>query len=176
MSPLGCQYVLRTYWTDVSTPAVAAGIVWLRGPKIRDAVGTRRSHGERGEHPRLYKQDHSKAGVQFECNLGVTACTRNKDTDGPPTCVLCKSFGNAAHYLRCPQASKKKMNLKPTNNKKTPTPPSRSDRATPSIRGRNHGKFIFLECSGQWDKNHKEENHKEAAPTEESEASVYTSS
>ncbi|GBP90926.1 hypothetical protein EVAR_66270_1 [Eumeta japonica] len=41
MSPLGCQYVIRTYWTDASTPAVAAGIVWLYGPKIRATLRVR---------------------------------------------------------------------------------------------------------------------------------------
>ncbi|GBP83917.1 hypothetical protein EVAR_89639_1 [Eumeta japonica] len=55
MSPLGCQYVIRTYWTDASTPAVAAG-----DRMAGNAVDTRRLLGERGEHPRLYKQGHPK--------------------------------------------------------------------------------------------------------------------
>ncbi|GBP97757.1 hypothetical protein EVAR_91982_1 [Eumeta japonica] len=50
-----------------STPAVAAGIVWLYGPKIRKLkpCGERcRRHPpaarREGEHPRLYKQGHPK--------------------------------------------------------------------------------------------------------------------
>ncbi|GBP02286.1 hypothetical protein EVAR_85392_1 [Eumeta japonica] len=37
---------------------------------------------------------------------GTAQCTRNKDTDGPPACVLCKQKGHTANYLGCPRAPK----------------------------------------------------------------------
>ncbi|GBP00713.1 hypothetical protein EVAR_76955_1 [Eumeta japonica] len=43
---------------------------------------------------------------------GTAACTRNKDTDGPPACVLCKSSGHTANYLGCPRAPKRITPLK----------------------------------------------------------------
>ncbi|GBP08132.1 hypothetical protein EVAR_2925_1 [Eumeta japonica] len=56
MSPLGCQYVMRTYWTDASTPAVAAGIVWLYGPKIRK-LNPCGGKGERSRHPPVTRRE-----------------------------------------------------------------------------------------------------------------------
>ncbi|GBP12561.1 Nucleic-acid-binding protein from transposon X-element [Eumeta japonica] len=38
---------------------------------------------------------------------GTAACTRNKETDGPPASVLCNTSGHTANYLGCPRASKK---------------------------------------------------------------------
>ncbi|GBP20292.1 hypothetical protein EVAR_82167_1 [Eumeta japonica] len=38
---------------------------------------------------------------------GTTVCTRNKDTDNPPGCVLCNTSGHTANYLGCPRAPKK---------------------------------------------------------------------
>ncbi|GBP44703.1 Nucleic-acid-binding protein from transposon X-element [Eumeta japonica] len=38
---------------------------------------------------------------------GTAQCTRNKDTDGPPACVLCKQKGHTANYLGCPRAPKR---------------------------------------------------------------------
>ncbi|GBP06443.1 Nucleic-acid-binding protein from transposon X-element [Eumeta japonica] len=39
--------------------------------------------------------------------ITATQCTRNKDTDGPPACVLCKQKGHTANYLGCPRAPKR---------------------------------------------------------------------
>ncbi|GBP45195.1 Probable RNA-directed DNA polymerase from transposon BS [Eumeta japonica] len=52
-----------TYWTDMSMPVVAAGIVWRCDPKIRgeeNIRGTRRPSAARwrGKHTRLYKPEH----------------------------------------------------------------------------------------------------------------------
>ncbi|GBP10611.1 hypothetical protein EVAR_76429_1 [Eumeta japonica] len=33
-------------------------------------------------------------------------CTRNKDTGGPPTCILCKQKGHTDHYLKYARAPK----------------------------------------------------------------------
>ncbi|GBP26920.1 hypothetical protein EVAR_16502_1 [Eumeta japonica] len=74
MSPLGCQYVIRTYWTDASTPAVAAGIVWLYGPKIRATlrVGQFECSGRRGSNKKRKQpaaggeaQQHNDDGVSI---------------------------------------------------------------------------------------------------------------
>ncbi|GBP72890.1 hypothetical protein EVAR_57437_1 [Eumeta japonica] len=62
-----------------------------------------------------------KSRVRFVKCLGdhaTIASTHNKDTDGPSACVLCKSSGHTANYLGCPRASKRKINVKSTNNKK----------------------------------------------------------
>ncbi|GBP58741.1 Nucleic-acid-binding protein from transposon X-element [Eumeta japonica] len=40
-------------------------------------------------------------------NHGTAQCTCNKDTDGPPACVLCKQKGHTANYLGCPHAPKR---------------------------------------------------------------------
>ncbi|GBP81162.1 hypothetical protein EVAR_25088_1 [Eumeta japonica] len=40
-------------------------------------------------------------------NHGITQCTRNKDRDQLPACVLSKEKGHTADYLRCPRAPKK---------------------------------------------------------------------
>ncbi|GBP95902.1 hypothetical protein EVAR_83542_1 [Eumeta japonica] len=53
---------------------------------------------------------------------GTAACTRNKDTDGPPACVLCKSSGHTANYLGCPRAPKRNT----TQKNKTPSPPAQA--------------------------------------------------
>ncbi|GBP19283.1 hypothetical protein EVAR_79883_1 [Eumeta japonica] len=39
--------------------------------------------------------------------ITATQCTHNKDTDGPPACVLCKQKGHTANYLGCPRAPKR---------------------------------------------------------------------
>ncbi|GBO99755.1 Nucleic-acid-binding protein from transposon X-element [Eumeta japonica] len=36
----------------------------------------------------------------------TAACTRNKETDGPPACALCNTSGHTANYLGCPRAPK----------------------------------------------------------------------
>ncbi|GBP64562.1 hypothetical protein EVAR_89608_1 [Eumeta japonica] len=41
-----------------------------------------------------------------------TAATRNKDTDGPPACVLYKSSGHTANYLGCPRAPEEHNKIK----------------------------------------------------------------
>ncbi|GBP50498.1 Nucleic-acid-binding protein from transposon X-element [Eumeta japonica] len=40
-------------------------------------------------------------------NHGTAQCTRNKDRDGLPACVLCKQKGHTANYLGCPRAPKR---------------------------------------------------------------------
>ncbi|GBP19273.1 Nucleic-acid-binding protein from transposon X-element [Eumeta japonica] len=40
-------------------------------------------------------------------NHGTAQCTHNRDTDGPPACVLCKQKGHTANYLGCPRAPKR---------------------------------------------------------------------
>ncbi|GBP15502.1 hypothetical protein EVAR_9281_1 [Eumeta japonica] len=62
---------------------------------------------------------------------GTTACTHNKDRDGPPTCVLCKSAGHTANYLGCPRASKRKSIYKLINNTKAPPPIQTTPRRVP---------------------------------------------
>ncbi|GBP33348.1 hypothetical protein EVAR_30938_1 [Eumeta japonica] len=52
---------------------------------------------------------------------GTTACTRNKDRDGPPACVLCKSAGHIANYLGCPRAPKRKPTQINNNKKASPS-------------------------------------------------------
>ncbi|GBP21788.1 hypothetical protein EVAR_10967_1 [Eumeta japonica] len=56
---------------------------------------------------------------------GTAACTRNKDTDGPPACVLCKSSGHTANYLSCSRAPKRKI----TQKNKIPLRPFKPRRA-----------------------------------------------
>ncbi|GBP20747.1 hypothetical protein EVAR_14472_1 [Eumeta japonica] len=63
-------------------------------------------------------------------NHGTTASTRNKDTDGPPACVLCKSGGHTANYLGYPRAPKRKPTL--NNKKKTPPPVQTAPRRAPA--------------------------------------------
>ncbi|GBP45770.1 hypothetical protein EVAR_76075_1 [Eumeta japonica] len=67
MSPLGCQYVMRTYWTDVSTPAVVVGIVWLYGPKIRATLRVRPVRVQRptGKQQEERKQPAAGREAQF---------------------------------------------------------------------------------------------------------------
>ncbi|GBP52255.1 hypothetical protein EVAR_83116_1 [Eumeta japonica] len=59
---------------------------------------------------------------------GTTACTRNKNTDGPPACVLCKLAGHTANYLGCSRAPKRKS-IQINYNKKAPRYKFRSRRA-----------------------------------------------
>ncbi|GBP23646.1 hypothetical protein EVAR_80263_1 [Eumeta japonica] len=40
-------------------------------------------------------------------DYGTAPCTRNKDTDGPPACVLYKQKGHTANYLGCLHAPKR---------------------------------------------------------------------
>ncbi|GBP02271.1 hypothetical protein EVAR_85384_1 [Eumeta japonica] len=47
---------------------------------------------------------HSARCVKCLGDHGTAQCTRNKDTDGPPACVLCKQKGHTANYLGCPRA------------------------------------------------------------------------
>ncbi|GBP63496.1 hypothetical protein EVAR_49549_1 [Eumeta japonica] len=70
----------------------------------------------------LYNTKSRARYVKCLGDHGTTACTRNKDTDGPTACVLCKPFGHTANYLGCPQVHKRKINLKLTNNNKAPHP------------------------------------------------------
>ncbi|GBP74838.1 hypothetical protein EVAR_55108_1 [Eumeta japonica] len=44
--------------------------------------------------------------VTYLGDHGTVQCTRDKDTDGLPACVLCKS-SHTANYLGCPSASKR---------------------------------------------------------------------
>ncbi|GBP95099.1 Nucleic-acid-binding protein from transposon X-element [Eumeta japonica] len=60
---------------------------------------------------------------------GTAACTRNKDTDGPPACVLCKSSGHTANYLGCPRAPKR---ITPLKNKIPPPPAQAAPRRAPA--------------------------------------------
>ncbi|GBP43820.1 hypothetical protein EVAR_82252_1 [Eumeta japonica] len=90
MSPLGCQYVVRTYWTDIH--AAGGGRDRMAG----NAVSTRRPHGERGEHPRLYKKGHPKSGVQFECS-GRRGSNKKKGSS-PPQGVKLISTTTTAFY------------------------------------------------------------------------------
>ncbi|GBP55037.1 hypothetical protein EVAR_46333_1 [Eumeta japonica] len=87
MSPLGCQYVMRTYWIDASTPAVAA---W-----IGNEVDTRRPHGERGEHPRLYKQGHPKGAPSSSAAADGEATRRGSS---PPQGVKLSSTTTTAFH------------------------------------------------------------------------------
>ncbi|GBP31348.1 hypothetical protein EVAR_13467_1 [Eumeta japonica] len=50
---------------------------------------------------------HSARCVKCPGDHGTAQCTRNKDTDGPPACVLCKQKGLTANYLGCPRAPKR---------------------------------------------------------------------
>ncbi|GBP92680.1 hypothetical protein EVAR_81858_1 [Eumeta japonica] len=50
---------------------------------------------------------HSARCVKCLGDHGTAQCTRNKDTDGPPACVLCKQKGHTANYLGCPRAPKR---------------------------------------------------------------------
>ncbi|GBP33995.1 Nucleic-acid-binding protein from transposon X-element [Eumeta japonica] len=50
---------------------------------------------------------HSARCVKCLGDHGTAQCTRNKDTDGPPACVLCKQKGHTANYLGCPRAAKR---------------------------------------------------------------------
>ncbi|GBP94485.1 hypothetical protein EVAR_65845_1 [Eumeta japonica] len=59
---------------------------------------------------------------------GTVACTRNKDTDGPPACALCNTSGHTANYLGCPRAPKK-YPLPNRNNRDENNPPT--DKAAP---------------------------------------------
>ncbi|GBP12311.1 hypothetical protein EVAR_75753_1 [Eumeta japonica] len=40
-------------------------------------------------------------------NHSTAQCTRNKDIDGPPACVLCKQKGHTVNYLGYPRAPKR---------------------------------------------------------------------
>ncbi|GBP14698.1 Nucleic-acid-binding protein from transposon X-element [Eumeta japonica] len=50
---------------------------------------------------------HSARCVKCLGDHGTAQCMRNKDTDGPPACVLCKQKGHTANYLGCPRAPKR---------------------------------------------------------------------
>ncbi|GBP50545.1 Nucleic-acid-binding protein from transposon X-element [Eumeta japonica] len=50
---------------------------------------------------------HSARCVKCLGDHGTAQCTRNRDTDGPPACVLCKQRGHTANYLGCPRAPKR---------------------------------------------------------------------
>ncbi|GBP09243.1 hypothetical protein EVAR_4097_1 [Eumeta japonica] len=67
-------------------------------------------------------QSHARC-VKGPGDHGTTACTRNKDIDGPPACVICKSSGHTASYLGCPQVFTRKTNMSNNNNIKKKTPP-----------------------------------------------------
>ncbi|GBP56061.1 hypothetical protein EVAR_43823_1 [Eumeta japonica] len=47
------------------------------------------------------------AATSLRLHLSRVQCTWNKDTDGPPACVLCKQKDHTANYLRCPHAPKR---------------------------------------------------------------------
>ncbi|GBP60377.1 hypothetical protein EVAR_91413_1 [Eumeta japonica] len=64
---------------------------------------------------------------------GTTACTRKKDTDGPPAWVLRKSVGHTANYLSCSRAPKRKPTL--NNNKKAPPPVQTAPHRAPARAG-----------------------------------------
>ncbi|GBP31284.1 hypothetical protein EVAR_31409_1 [Eumeta japonica] len=77
---------------------------------------------------------------------GTAASTRNKDTDGPPAGVLCKSSGHTANYLGCPLSSKRKINT--INNNNINPPPIRAPlappaQAAPSTHTCGHRKHIL---------------------------------
>ncbi|GBP82703.1 hypothetical protein EVAR_64591_1 [Eumeta japonica] len=55
----------------------------------------------------LYGHSSKNCFLRVRCvkclgDHGTAACARNKDSDGPPTCVLCKSSVNTTNYLGCP--------------------------------------------------------------------------
>ncbi|GBP57113.1 Nucleic-acid-binding protein from transposon X-element [Eumeta japonica] len=60
---------------------------------------------------------------------GTAACTRNKETDGPPACVLCNTSGHTANYLGCPRAAPKKYPTPSRNNRDNNSHPN--DKAAP---------------------------------------------
>ncbi|GBP25702.1 Nucleic-acid-binding protein from transposon X-element [Eumeta japonica] len=80
---------------------------------------------------------HSARCVKCLGDHGTAQCTRNKDTDGPPACVLCKQKGHTANYLGCPRAPK------------DPLHPRRPCDAAPSACARSLG-YIQLRPSGGW--------------------------
>ncbi|GBP51963.1 hypothetical protein EVAR_80058_1 [Eumeta japonica] len=65
---------------------------------------------------------HSARCVKCPGDHGTAQCTRNKDTDSPPACVLCKQKGYMANYLGCPRSKK--------------SPPAREGCAAPSAHAR----------------------------------------
>ncbi|GBP70011.1 Nucleic-acid-binding protein from transposon X-element [Eumeta japonica] len=86
-------------------------------------------------HCQLYGHSSKNCYQQARCvkclgDHGTTACTRNKDTDGPLACILCKSAGHAANYLGCPRAPKRKSTL--NNNKKALPPVQTAPRRAPA--------------------------------------------
>ncbi|GBP81418.1 hypothetical protein EVAR_59420_1 [Eumeta japonica] len=76
---------------------------------------------------------------------GTTACTHNKDTDGPSACVFCKSAGRTANNLGYPRPPKRKSIYKLINNKKVPPPVLTALRRAPA---RGLGQFISHENNG----------------------------
>ncbi|GBP52107.1 hypothetical protein EVAR_42010_1 [Eumeta japonica] len=66
-------------------------------------------------------------------NHGTAQCIRNKDTDDPPACVLCKQKGHTANYLGMPACSKKS----PPPEKAAPrrAPAQRPDHAASRLQG-----------------------------------------
>ncbi|GBP25798.1 hypothetical protein EVAR_94817_1 [Eumeta japonica] len=57
---------------------------------------------------------------------GTVTRKRNKKTDGPPACVLCKTSGHTAYYLGCPGAPKRKIIIPKNNNNKNSPPPAQT--------------------------------------------------
>ncbi|GBP67923.1 Nucleic-acid-binding protein from transposon X-element [Eumeta japonica] len=83
---------------------------------------------------------HSARCVKCLGDHGTAQCTRNKDTDGPPACVLCKQKGHTANYLGCPRAPKRTPPPRRPRRAVRPralsrphlvTPEQRPDRVTP---------------------------------------------
>ncbi|GBP07031.1 hypothetical protein EVAR_4452_1 [Eumeta japonica] len=63
-------------------------------------------------------------------NHSTAQCTRNKDIDGPPACVLCKQKGHTVNYLGYPRAPKRAP---------PPKKPRRAERARAHVL--NNSKF-----------------------------------
>ncbi|GBP66576.1 hypothetical protein EVAR_47832_1 [Eumeta japonica] len=82
--------------------------------------------GEIERFRRLYvSHNRTTSGLRPCCvkrlgDHGITACTRDKDTNGPPAYVLYELVGYTANYLGCPRVPKRKSIL--NNNKKAPPP------------------------------------------------------
>ncbi|GBP54669.1 hypothetical protein EVAR_47171_1 [Eumeta japonica] len=65
-------------------------------------------------------ETNDKATKVAFSKIKKSQCTRNKDTDGPPACVLCKQKGHTVNYLGCPRVPKRA----PPPEKTTPRPVS----------------------------------------------------
>ncbi|GBP88720.1 Probable RNA-directed DNA polymerase from transposon BS [Eumeta japonica] len=98
-------------------------------PRIKVELPHKRSSPGQCHNCQLYGHSSKNCFRKARCvkclgDHGTAACTRNKETDGAPACVLCNTSGHTANYLGYPRAPKNTRFIPNRNNRDNNSSPN----------------------------------------------------